>query len=86
MKHNWFFDCRLFEIDKFADPHVRKLLVGNKSDLEDKREVDFTTASEFAKELEVPFIETSAKTAMCVEEAFERNENFFQPKDACYTV
>eukprot|EP00494_Astrolonche_serrata_P029150 UN29417 len=60
----------LFEIDRFASEHVNKLLVGNKSDLVNKRCVEQSTAEEFAKGLDIPFLETSAKSSTNVEEAF----------------
>ncbi len=61
---NW-----LQEIDKFASDNVNKLLVGNKSDRSD-RQVDTNQARDFAASLGIPFIETSAKTAANVEQAF----------------
>ncbi|KAJ2709397.1 ras GTPase [Coemansia spiralis] len=60
----------LQEIDRYASEGVNKLLVGNKSDLADKRSVDFTEAQEFAKSLSISFLETSAKDATNVENAF----------------
>ncbi|KAJ2656851.1 ras GTPase [Coemansia sp. RSA 1199] len=60
----------LQEIDRYASEGVNKLLVGNKSDLEDKRSVDFTEAQEFASGLNITFLETSAKDATNVESAF----------------
>jgi len=43
------------------------LFVGNKNDLEDKRQVSKMEAEEFADNLGVTFIETSAKEAVNVE-------------------
>ncbi|KAJ8331152.1 hypothetical protein BDV3_002496 [Batrachochytrium dendrobatidis] len=60
----------LQEIDRFASEGVHKLLVGNKSDLETKKVVDAKTAGEFATQLGIPFLETSAKNATNVEQAF----------------
>lgn len=60
----------LQEIDRYASENVNKLLVGNKSDLTNKKVVDFTTAKEFADGLKIPFLETSAKNATNVEQAF----------------
>jgi len=60
----------LFEIDRYASESVRKLLVGNKSDLKNKRAVEYETAKAFADELNIPFLETSAKNATNVEQAF----------------
>ncbi|XP_064484593.1 ras-related protein Rab-1A [Ornithodoros turicata] len=60
----------LQEIDRYACENVNKLLVGNKSDLTTKKVVDYTTAKEFADQLGIPFLETSAKNATNVEQAF----------------
>jgi len=60
----------LYEVEKYASPTVNKLLIGNKCDLKSKREVDQPTAIEFAEKFNLPFIETSAKHAINVEEAF----------------
>ncbi|EDO40167.1 predicted protein [Nematostella vectensis] len=60
----------LQEIDRYACENVNKLLVGNKCDLTTKKVVDFTTAKEYAESLGVPFLETSAKNATNVEQAF----------------
>ncbi|KAL3428933.1 hypothetical protein BDV09DRAFT_201110 [Aspergillus tetrazonus] len=60
----------LQEIDRYAAEGVNKLLVGNKSDLEDKKVVEYTVAKEFADSLGIPFLETSAKNASNVEQVF----------------
>ena len=60
----------LHEIDRYATEGVNKLLVGNKSDLVAKRQVDTNTAKEMAESLSIPFLETSAKSAENVERAF----------------
>jgi len=60
----------LQEIDRYACEGVNKLLVGNKSDLEGKRGVEYNAAKEFADQLGIPFLETSAKNATNVEQAF----------------
>jgi Ras-related protein Rab-1A len=60
----------LFEIDRYASENVCKLLVGNKSDLSNKRAVEYDAAQAFAEELTIPFLETSAKNATNVEQAF----------------
>jgi len=62
---NW-----LAEIDKNATRGVQKLLVGNKSDLAPKKAVDYNTAKEFADEMGMPMLETSAKNSQNVEAAF----------------
>lgn len=60
----------LSEIDRYACEGVNKLLVGNKSDLVSKRAVPEATARAFAQSLGIQFLETSAKTAQNVEQAF----------------
>ncbi|KAJ3195396.1 GTP-binding protein of the rab [Irineochytrium annulatum] len=60
----------LQEIDRYASEGVNKLLVGNKSDLVAKKVVDAKAAQEFADQLQIPFLETSAKNSSNVEQAF----------------
>ena len=58
------------EIERYACDSVNKLLVGNKSDMTNKKVVDFATAKEFAEQIGIPFLETSAKNSSNVEQAF----------------
>jgi Ras-related protein Rab-1A len=44
--------------------------VGNKSDLTTKKVVEYHVAKEFADQLNIPFLETSAKSSTNVEQAF----------------
>ncbi|KAG9394301.1 Small GTPase superfamily, ARF type [Carpediemonas membranifera] len=60
----------LEEINRYASEDVCKLLVGNKCDLEDRKAVEYQTAKTFAESLDISFIETSAKDAMRVDDAF----------------
>lgn len=60
----------LAEIENFSTDKVNKLLIGNKSDLGDKRAVSYDTAKSFADEIGIPFLETSAKDSTNVEQAF----------------
>lgn len=59
----------LHEVDRYASPGTVKLLVGNKSDRED-RVVSTEAGEAFASSLNLPFLETSAKTSENVEAAF----------------
>lgn len=60
----------LNEIDKYACENVHKLLFGNKSDLTAKRVVSTEQGKEFAESQGIEFLETSAKEATNVEQAF----------------
>jgi len=62
---SWLEDAR-----KHANENMAIVLVGNKSDLERRRAVPFEEGEQFAREHSLLFIETSAKTAQNVEEAF----------------
>ncbi|KMT07912.1 hypothetical protein BVRB_6g145160 [Beta vulgaris subsp. vulgaris] len=60
----------LNEIDRYANESVCKLLVGNKCDLVENKVVDTQMGQALADELGIPFLETSAKDAINVEQAF----------------
>eukprot|EP00300_Choanocystis_sp_HF-7_P009130 c16276_g1_i1.p1 GENE.c16276_g1_i1~~c16276_g1_i1.p1 ORF type:complete len:215 (-),score=59.09 c16276_g1_i1:133-744(-) len=57
-------------IEENAAETVNKILIGNKSDLEDKRQVSTQEGQALAAEFGIPFFETSAKTDENVEESF----------------
>lgn len=58
------------EIDRFASENVCKVLVGNKCDKVDQRKVSKEEGEELAKSYGVPYVETSAKSNICVEDSF----------------
>jgi GTPase SAR1 family protein len=60
----------LIEIEKNANKNVYKILVGNKCDLEEKRQVTYEQGKDFADTYGMKFIETSAKTNQNVHEAY----------------
>jgi Ras-related protein Rab-1A len=60
----------LEEIGKNAAPNVRKILIGNKMDMTSERVVDSARARAFADSVGMAYIETSAKSAKNVTEAF----------------
>lgn len=60
------------EIDRNASAAVVKLLIGNKCDAEDNRQVPASEGEALAKKLGINFIETSAKSALNVEKSFWR--------------
>ncbi|ETW48159.1 GTP-binding protein YPTC4 [Plasmodium falciparum MaliPS096_E11] len=59
----------LDEVRQNSNPHMAIILVGNKCDLE-RREVSAEEGAQFARQNGLIFLETSAKTAKNVEEAF----------------
>ena len=60
----------MHEIERFANDNVCKVLVGNKVDLVEKRQVSKQEGEDFAKQYDIPYIETSAKSNISVEESF----------------
>ncbi len=63
---NW-----LGEVERHASSQVLKILIGNKCDLEEKREIQKDEGEAFAMRNGMQFIETSAKNNTNVSEAFE---------------
>eukprot|EP01117_Protostelium_nocturnum_P012002 TRINITY_DN4392_c0_g1_i1.p1 TRINITY_DN4392_c0_g1~~TRINITY_DN4392_c0_g1_i1.p1 ORF type:complete len:216 (+),score=33.15 TRINITY_DN4392_c0_g1_i1:90-737(+) len=62
--------CWLEDARQHSNSNMTIMLIGNKSDLEHKRAVSTEEGEQFARENGLIFIETSAKTAANVEEAF----------------
>eukprot|EP01065_Artemidia_motanka_P033415 TRINITY_DN4040_c0_g1_i1.p1 TRINITY_DN4040_c0_g1~~TRINITY_DN4040_c0_g1_i1.p1 ORF type:complete len:228 (+),score=47.75 TRINITY_DN4040_c0_g1_i1:62-685(+) len=62
---SWLSDAR-----DLTNPNTVMMLVGNKVDLDDRREVSYEEATRFAEEHHLLFLECSAKTGQNVEEAF----------------
>ena len=62
---NWMAD-----IDKFAKQGVLRILVGNKCDLENQREVNKDEGLAFADKYGIQYFETSAKETMNIESLF----------------
>lgn len=67
-----------------------KILIGNKNDFHNDREVTFNEGKEFANSINCPFLETSAKTNDNIEKAFltllieiNKIENNFDIKKLC---
>jgi Ras-related protein Rab-1A len=58
------------EIQKYAVPNIKTILIGNKADVESKRQVDYSEAKEYADSMNMTYFETSAKTALNVEKSF----------------
>eukprot|EP01015_Nassula_variabilis_P006891 TRINITY_DN1523_c0_g1_i6.p1 TRINITY_DN1523_c0_g1~~TRINITY_DN1523_c0_g1_i6.p1 ORF type:complete len:205 (+),score=28.37 TRINITY_DN1523_c0_g1_i6:2-616(+) len=62
---NW-----LEEIERHAGENISKILVGNKCDLEENRAVPYEEGKQYAEHHNMKFIETSAKDAKNVDQAF----------------
>ena len=60
----------LEEVRQNGNPDMTIMLIGNKSDLDARRQVSTEEGERFAKEHSLIFMETSAKTSYNVEEAF----------------
>jgi small GTP-binding protein len=65
-------DRWLKELRDHADANIVIMLVGNKSDLSHKRQVETETALEYATKNKLAFIETSAMEAVGVDDGFTR--------------
>ncbi|CAO3594179.1 unnamed protein product [Absidia cylindrospora] len=60
----------LADVRQLANPEMVMILVGNKTDKADEREVSYLEASRFAQEQEMMFLEASAYSGDGVEEMF----------------
>ena len=67
---SWIEDCR-----NQSPKTIYMILVGNKSDLEENRQVTFEEGQELADKFGINFYETSAKTGKNVEEIFKNSAN-----------
>jgi Ras-related protein Rab-1A len=63
-------DTWMNEVEKHASDNVSRILVGNKNDMEESRQVSVDEGKELADQYNIRFMETSAKESANVEEAF----------------
>lgn len=68
----------LEEVRQNGNPDMVIMLIGNKCDLDQRRQVSTEEGERFAKENQLIFMETSAKTAFGVEEVSPIVTNDFQ--------
>ena len=61
---------KLKDCDKYAKEGAIKIMLGNKSDLDDQREVSFEEANLFAINHEIKYFETSAKDGTNIDKVF----------------
>ena len=59
-------------VKTYASPDVSVMLLGNKSDLSESREVTWDTAQQYAESLNIEILESSAKNSVNVEKAFKQ--------------
>ena len=71
-------------IEENTNKNVRKLLVGNKSDLFESRQVSFKQGQAMADRYGMKFIETSSKNSSNVEEAFFVLAQFMKDQSGKY--
>ena len=62
----------LDDVLDLANANAVTILIGNKSDLSDKRQVTTAEAEQFAKDRSMPYFETSAKTGENVNQAIDK--------------
>eukprot|EP01130_Rhizamoeba_saxonica_P000340 TRINITY_DN1030_c0_g3_i1.p1 TRINITY_DN1030_c0_g3~~TRINITY_DN1030_c0_g3_i1.p1 ORF type:complete len:202 (-),score=57.70 TRINITY_DN1030_c0_g3_i1:94-699(-) len=60
----------LQEIERYAADDVQRVLVGNKCDMENDRQVTESDARDFSDMLAIPYLEASAKSCQNVEDVF----------------
>ncbi|KAJ3432640.1 ras-related protein rab-2-a [Anaeramoeba flamelloides] len=68
----------LEDILEHSSPDIEIMVIGNKNDLTELRQVEFEEGEKFAKEKGLTFLETSAKDNINIEESFTKiAENIF---------
>ena len=65
------------DVDKYAKEGVFKILVGNKCDLTEERQVPKIKGQQLADSFGIPFIETSAKSNENIDKLFEDSTKAF---------
>lgn len=63
----------LSELRHFSNPDIKIFLIGNKCDLDEKREVSYEKGQKFKEDHKLDFfVETSAKSGVNIDEIFRR--------------
>lgn len=70
----------LEEARQNGNPYMSFILIGNKCDMEAERAVSYDEGEKFARDNGLIFLETSAKTALNVEESFMRTAQMIYDK------
>ena len=76
----------LQEADKHGGPNLTKLLIGNKCDKNNDRQVSFSEGKNFADSMGMYFIETSALAKINIDEAFKIMANDLLQKNCHLTT
>lgn len=63
-----------------------KILIGNKCDLSDSREVKIEEGEELARQYDIPFMETSAKDSLNVDNLFQAMATAMKEKAGATTA
>ena len=71
------------DINKYAKENVLKFIIGNKSDLVQKRQVNYIDVRNFASKMNITYFEVSAKNAENINEFFEGATKIFLSKYIC---
>ena len=71
------------ELKQYNKVDISKVLIGNKSDLQEKREVTKEEAEDFAQSIKCQYFESSAKTGENINEALDEiaRLTYFYVKD-----
>jgi GTPase SAR1 family protein len=59
------------DLREFGDKDTNIIIAGNKSDMEEDRNITFEEASELAKKFKIDYVEVSARTGLNVKILFE---------------
>ena len=61
-------DSWIKDLKQYSNPNIKIILIGNKNDLNDKRQIEFEKGNQFAKDYNLDlFFETSAKSGLNVQ-------------------
>ena len=64
-------DSWIKDLKQYSNPNIKIILIGNKNDLNDKRQIEFEKGNQFAKDYNFDlFFETSAKSGFNVQNIF----------------
>ena len=71
------------KVDEFAKPHVYKLIVGNKADLNEKRQIRWEEGFSLGTTWGADYIETSAISGVSIKELFNKTVQGIERNEGC---